>query len=408
MKTKSLWLTALLLLSLALPALAQDEFVFGMVLVGPKNDRGWSQAHYEGGLYVEENVPNARMLLFESLNPADAPQATLESVVSDMVAAGAKVIFTTSDSFEQDTDAVAEKFPEVIFVNISGSNALAERQADVYSTLEGLAEGEVAPPNVSNIMAEMEWGKLTAGCLAALHTKTGKIGYLGPLINPETRRFAASAYLGARYCYDTFTENDPATLEFNVTWIGFWFNLPGITLDPTVEANTFFDNGVDVVISGIDTTEAIVVSEQRRANGEDVYSIAYDNINGCEEAPTACLGVPYYNWGPAYADFLRAVQEGDTSQKWLWIAPNWDSDGIVGFNLSFDVVGDAQLDGLNQFVNEMISFQSDPENAERFFLWEGPLSLQDGTVLAEAGEFVSPLEVWYLPQLLAGMNGKSN
>jgi len=32
-----------------------EEFVFGVVLVGPKNDHGWSQAHYEGGLYIEEN-----------------------------------------------------------------------------------------------------------------------------------------------------------------------------------------------------------------------------------------------------------------------------------------------------------------------------------------------------------------
>jgi simple sugar transport system substrate-binding protein len=25
------------------------EFTFGMLLVGPYNDHGWSQAHYEGG-----------------------------------------------------------------------------------------------------------------------------------------------------------------------------------------------------------------------------------------------------------------------------------------------------------------------------------------------------------------------
>jgi basic membrane lipoprotein Med (substrate-binding protein (PBP1-ABC) superfamily) len=46
-----------------------EEFVFGMVLVGPKNDHGWSQAHYEGGLFVEQNMPGARMIVFESLNP---------------------------------------------------------------------------------------------------------------------------------------------------------------------------------------------------------------------------------------------------------------------------------------------------------------------------------------------------
>ena len=40
-------------LSLLLPAgtgaAADAPFVFGLLLVGPYNDRGYSQAHYEGG-----------------------------------------------------------------------------------------------------------------------------------------------------------------------------------------------------------------------------------------------------------------------------------------------------------------------------------------------------------------------
>ncbi len=31
-----------------------------MILVGPYNDNGWSQANYEGGLYVEERLPEPR------------------------------------------------------------------------------------------------------------------------------------------------------------------------------------------------------------------------------------------------------------------------------------------------------------------------------------------------------------
>ena len=29
-----------------------EPFKFGMILVGPKNDKGWAQAHYEGGHYL--------------------------------------------------------------------------------------------------------------------------------------------------------------------------------------------------------------------------------------------------------------------------------------------------------------------------------------------------------------------
>src|SRR5687767_2064769 len=101
------------LLALVLPGAAQDSdpFVFGMVLVGPKDDRGWSQAHYEGGQYVEEQIPGAEMLTFESLNAADTPESTLADVVRDFVDQGATLIITTSDAFEEDTAQVAPQYP---------------------------------------------------------------------------------------------------------------------------------------------------------------------------------------------------------------------------------------------------------------------------------------------------------
>ena len=196
MREKKLWTVLSLLAVSALLLTAcgagagdaggEEPIKFGMVLVGPRNDRGWSQAHYEGGVFVEEHFEGSEMILFELLNPADKPEATLEGVVDDMVAEGASLIFTTSDEFEEDTLGVAEKYPDVTFINISGDDALT---------------GE-APSNLGNIMGRMEDMKAIAGCAAALTTQTGSIGYLGPLINFETRRLTASAYLGARHCYE--------------------------------------------------------------------------------------------------------------------------------------------------------------------------------------------------------------
>ncbi len=289
------------------PPAAAAPVTFGMILVGPKNDHGWSQAHYDGGLYVEENLPGSKMIVFESLNPADKPEATVEGVVDDMVAQGATLIITTSDEFEEDTVGVAEKYPDVIFINASGDDVVT---------------GE-APPNEGNIMGRMEDMKAVAGCAAALATETGKLGYLGPLINFETRRLAASAYLGAKYCYENYRGLDPNDLQFTVTWIGFWFNIPGVTLDPTEVVTSFFDSGVDVVMSGIDTTEGIDVAGQRAARGENVWAVAYDYAGGCENAPDICLGVPYFNWGPAYLETATAVSQGTWTQSWDWNPPYW-------------------------------------------------------------------------------------
>jgi simple sugar transport system substrate-binding protein len=407
-----LMMLLILVAAIVAPVAAQDdEFVFGLVLVGPENDGGWSQAHYEGGLYVQEQIPGSRMVFRAALTPGD-PVATLESVVSDMVADGAKLIITSSDAFEEDTARVAADpaFADVVFINVSGDDAY----------------GGAGAPNVGNVMGQMEWGKMIAGCAAALTTETGSIGYLGPLINFETRRLAASAYLGARHCYETYAGGDPDALQFNVVWIGFWFYNPAFnTLDPTEVTNNFFDSGADVVLSGIDTTEAIVVADQRTTeaqSGSDpttYYAVPYDFAGACDLGPAVCLGVPYFNWGPAYVNIVNAVKDGSWAPSWDWLGPDWSDinnhdTSAVGF-IQGPALSDEDKASLDAFIAEMAAYAADPANENTFFLWEGPLSYQDGTVIAAEGEKLAAVapageapSVWYLDQLLEGMGGDSN
>lgn len=364
-------LLSIMLVIAVVPAHTQDEFVFGMVLVGPKDDRGWSQAHYEGGLYVEEHIPGARMLVFESLNAADKPEATLADVVGLFVEEGAKVVFTTSDAFEEDTAAVAPLYPDVTFISISGDDVLAG----------------TAPANLGNLMAMIEWPRLIAGCAAALTSQTGKLGYVGPLINAETLRVSSSAYLGAKHCWEQ-KGGDPEAFEFAVTWIGFWFAIPTVTLDVTEESNRFFDSGADVVLSGVDTAEMVQVAAQRQADGQSVYAVPYNSIAGCTQAPEACLGVPFYNWGPTYVSIIESVQAGTWEQSWDWVPPVWDeisdpeSSTITGFYYG-DGLSDENRALLDAFVAEVVAYATDEANAGSIYLWQGPLALQDGTVLAD-------------------------
>ena len=48
-----------------IPAVEDGKFNVAMVLLGPHNDGGWSQAHYEGLVYIEENVPNTHIAYVE-------------------------------------------------------------------------------------------------------------------------------------------------------------------------------------------------------------------------------------------------------------------------------------------------------------------------------------------------------
>jgi len=252
-------------------------------------------------------------------------------------------------------------------------------------------------------MGRMEDMKAIAGCAAALATETGQIGYLGPLINFETRRLASSAYLGARYCYENYRGMDPAELQFTVTWIGFWFNIPGVTLDPTEVTNSFLDAGVDVVLSGIDTTEGIDVTGQRAGQGDAVWAIPYDFEGACDNAPDICLGVPYFNWGPAYLNTVTAVGNGTWVQSWDWNAPNWadltdNTTTNVGWVNGPALTGDMQT-LLDEFIAGMASGDIN--------VWSGPINLQDGSEYIAAGAVATDEEIWYLPQLLEGMEGPS-
>ncbi|MFZ1554085.1 MAG: BMP family ABC transporter substrate-binding protein, partial [Anaerolineae bacterium] len=289
---------------------AATEFKFGLILVGPYNDHGWSEAHYQAGKYIESKIPGAKMVYVDNVNPGAKPGVTVPQLVDDLVGQGVKIVFTTSDDFKDGTLEAAIKHPDLPIVNVSGDHAWKD------------GKDFKAPKNLSNFMGRMEYGKMIAGCAAALTSQTGKIGYLGPLINDETRRLTASAYLGARYCWTEFAKKDAAALSFKVTWIGFWFNIPGQTLDPTKVADDFYNNGYDVVLSGIDTTEALVEGGKMAQAGKKVWTIPYDYEDACKEAEAICLGVPYFNWGPSYLKAVQMAADGKWAQYWDWNAPD--------------------------------------------------------------------------------------
>jgi simple sugar transport system substrate-binding protein len=362
---------------------------FGMILVGPQDDRGWSQAHREAGEYVEEKL-GATMIVIDKVNPADRPDTPLTQIVDDMIDQGAQLIFATSDDMKDGILEAAAAHPDVPMIWSSGDSAWEDGKA--FAGLD----------NLGNVMGEMEYGKMIAGCAAALKSETGSIGYVGPLINDETRRLVNAAYLGAKHCWEEYRGGDAAELTFAVNWIGFWFQIPGVTLDPTQVTNEFLDGGADVVISGIDTTEALVRTGQRAAAGENVWAIPYDYEGACEEAPEICLGVPYFHWGPAYLDIARSVQEGTFTAVWQWLGPDWSDinnpdTSIVGF-VNGEGLGEAEAD-LDAFIAEL---------AGGLELWTGPLNYQDGSAFLAEGEAATEFQIWYMPQLLEGVIGASS
>ena len=197
---------------------------------------------------------------------------------------------------------------------------------------------------------------------------------------------------------------NPKDLTFQVTWIGFWFNIPGVTADPTQVAQNFFNTGYDVVISGIDTTEAVVVARQKKNEGKQAFAIPYDYIGACKGASEVCLGVPYFNWGPSYVQLIKASMSGNWKPVWLWLGPDWKDinnpdTSSVGFVAGPALSSKAKA-ALDSFIVDL--------GSGKLNLFKGPLYYQDGSEFIKAGKTATDKQIWYMKQLLKGMAGQSS
>ena len=137
------------------------------------------------------NIPGSKMLYLENVYSGSPsyPGQTASQLADQLVSQGAKLIFFNSDDMKDEALKFAQANPNIYVVGVS----------DDWTWKDG--KNYQVSANQVDIMGRMEYMKMIAGCAAALTTQTGKIGFLGPLINDETRRLASSAFLGAKYCW---------------------------------------------------------------------------------------------------------------------------------------------------------------------------------------------------------------
>lgn len=370
----------------------KDSFTVGMVLVGPANDKGWNQAHYDGITeYVQKEIPSVKFEYIDKVNPGDRPNVKASTLAQDLVTKGAKMIIFNSDDFKDEAAEFAKKNPEIAVIHASGD----------YSWKEGKNFKDIK--NLANLMPEMEYGHMINGCAAALQSTTGKIAILGPLINEETRRYVSSEYLGAKHCWEKYRGKSAADLQFKVEWIGFWFNIPGVTSDPTKIADQLYADGYDVIVSNIDTPEAAMQARKAADAGKKVNFVHYGHKAGCDSQPDLCVGVAYYNWGPEYTNQIKLAMEGKFAQAFVRMKADWgniDTPTSTGFGWRLG-------EGANETVkNSLFVFVRGLKEGSVNLL-TGPINYQDGTVFVPDGTTAKLTDMWYMPQLLEGIEGTS-
>ncbi len=377
-------ISTILVLSLFYPLTtwADSPFTFGLLLVGSRQDGGWSQSQYEAGLSLVKQDPSLKMVVVDRVNPGNKPGLVLNPLVKQLVKQGSRLIIANSGEMENAILKLASRYPSVYFVVIAGKKANAPN----------------APPNYGNLFGKIYFGEFLLGVAAAMVTKTGKIGVVGGIPLPSTIRTVNSIYLGVRYAWTKILKRKLKDLVFRMQWINFWFYVPGMSLNPYLIAKLMFESGYDVVLSNINEPVILKCALDQRKIGRVVWS-SYDyKIKKVLQNPT-CLGLTYINWQPGFLYFIQMVRAKKFKNVWLNLEPNWknlndDRTSGVGFLLG-PTVPDKVKKTIHQTIQELSS--------GKLIVFKGPLTYYDGTLFLKPGQEASEKQLYEMNKLISGI-----
>ncbi|MEP7134691.1 MAG: BMP family ABC transporter substrate-binding protein [Chloroflexota bacterium] len=332
---------------LQIPDVQEGKFNVAMVLIGPHDDGGWSQAHYEGLLYLEKNVPNSHVAYIENVPEGSDSEQTFRSLARK----GFNLIIGTSFGYMDPMGTVAEEFPDQTFIHVSGYK----------SNLK----------NFGNLFGAMEDMKYLAGMLAGSRAKMDgnpKLGYMATFPIPEELRLGNAFMLGAKKTCPECT--------MDVRWISTWH-------DPVAEkdaAASLFDAGAQVVLTGADTP---AVADVAQAKGK--WGITYDYVGSCKVE--RCLTTIYWNWGPVYAKIAQGVSDKTYKPGFDYFDADSGSLGLFGFMEGQSLTkGTSDLPAADlQMVKDTLA-QMLAGKFTRFDVFSGEIKDNKGNVIVPAGE----------------------
>src|SRR6266540_2917821 len=276
---------------LQIPDVVEGKFNVAMVLIGPHDDGGWSQAHYEGLQYVCENVPDSHVAYIE-LVPEGADS---EQVFRSLARKGFDFIIGTSFGYMDPMATVAEEFPDATFLHLTGYKSNGK--------------------NFGNFFGAIEDFKYLAGMLAGSRAKLDgnpKIGYMATFPIPEELRLGNAIMRGAKVTCPECT--------MDVRFINTWH-------DPVKErdgAASLFDAGAQVVFTGADTPAAADVAAEKNK-----WGVTYDHPSSCHVQQ--CLTAPYWIWGPEYARIAEQVKAKTYKAGYEYFDADSKAMGLFGF-----------------------------------------------------------------------------
>jgi len=331
----------------------------GYVLVGPKNDGGWSMRHYQGFQSLIKH--GYKVSGVEMVPEAESTKIFLK------LARKHDIVFATSFGYMDGMEKAAKKDPNTIFMHATGYKG-NDTNFDNYGCMSYQA-------------------RYLTGVAAGMMTKTNKIGVVGSHPIPEIIRNINAIALGAR------SVNPDA--EVNIVWINSWFDPPK-DMDA---AKALADSGNDILYTTTDSPSVVALAQQRYTrSGQEIWSMGNDAPMG-HNGPERYITGMMFNWNVLYKHIVDQLAAGklQMNQKVNWgLQQNCVGLSPWGVNVPGKVVN----------VVETIKMDWIGDKYDAFYPFSQGVTKQDGTKVA-AGE-IKRQQLDTMQYYVEGVNGKLN
>ena len=214
---------AVILIASSITLVSKENVKVGYLLVGPKNDGGWSMRHEQG--FQSLTKYGHKVFGIEM-----APEAEAAKLLGKLARKN-DIVFATSFGYMDGMAKAAKKHPDTIFMHATGYKG-NDTNFDNYGCMSYQA-------------------RYLTGIAAGMMTKTNKIGVVGSHAIPEIVRNINALTLGA--------QSVNPDIEVNVIWINSWFNPPK-DMDA---AKALLDGGNDILYTTTDSPSVVVVAQKR-------------------------------------------------------------------------------------------------------------------------------------------------
>ena len=314
-----------------------SKLKIGIIINTSRTDGGWNESQMNG---LDEAVQKLGLSddQYEYIEGVSETGSDTQNAVESLINDGCNLIIATSTGHKTDMEALAEKYPDILFAEADGNT--------VGDNLIGYAIHGIE-------------GMYLMGYLCAKLSPTDELGYVAGMPESSVIEAIDGFALGAKYA------NENATVK--ALFANSWY-------DPEVEgqcAESLISLGITYIGIGCSSPAAA-----QACADAGVYCTGY-NLDTSSYAPTAVLSSFMWNWEPIFEDILTSYAENNyvpAAKDYLWGA----AEGCISIApFAEDLVPE-------DVQNEVLDLQSKIQSGEVTVL-AGEIKDNEGNVIVPEG-----------------------